>query len=53
MCSDKNHDIRKEILENYVDTLITGRYVQALRTLEKAYVGSSNQQIHEINKVVR
>ncbi len=48
-CNDKNKlSLRKEIIENYVDTLITGRFISALKTYDKAFVGSSNQEIHEL-----
>lgn len=31
---------------NYVDILITGRYVEHLRTLEHQWIGSTNQEVH-------
>lgn len=31
---------------SYVDILITGRYVERLRTLEHQWIGSTNQAIH-------
>lgn len=34
-----------EILD-YVDILITGRYVERLRTLQHQWIGSTNQEIH-------
>ncbi len=46
--NEEKLQLRKEILDNYVNTLITGRFVQALKTYEKAFVGSSNQQIHTL-----
>ncbi len=48
-CSDAQKlAIRAEILHNYVNTLVTGRYIQALKTYDKPFVGSSNQEIHYI-----
>lgn len=31
---------------DYVDILITGRYIEHLRTLEHQWIGSTNQEIH-------
>lgn len=47
VCSDERAKLRREILQ-YADMVITGRFVQKLKTLEKPFVGSSNQEIHEL-----
>ncbi len=40
--------LRKEIIDNYANTLITGRFILSKRTLEIPYIGSSNQEIHNL-----
>ena len=50
-CSKEKESIRREIIENYVNVLITGRYIENLKTYDKAFVGSSNQEIHTIKPV--
>ena len=47
VCSDERAKLRREILQ-YADMVITGRFVQKLKTLEMPFVGSSNQEIHEL-----
>lgn len=47
ICSAQNATLRREILK-YTDMVITGRFVQKLKTLEKPFVGSSNQEIYEL-----
>lgn len=47
LCSEENALLRKEILKN-ADLVITGRFVQSLKTLEKPFVGSSNQELYEL-----
>ena len=47
VCSAEKARLRREILK-YVDTVITGRFVQELKTAEKPFVGSSNQEIYEL-----
>lgn len=47
ICSAENAMLRREILK-YTDMVITGRFVQKLKTFEKPFVGSSNQEIYEL-----
>lgn len=47
ICSKEKAKLRREILQ-YADMVITGRFVQKLKTLEKPFVGSSNQEIYEL-----
>lgn len=47
VCSAEKAKLRREILQ-YADMVITGRFVQKLKTLEKPFVGSSNQEIYEL-----
>lgn len=47
VCSKERAKLRREILQ-YADMVITGRFVQKLKTLEKPFVGSSNQEIYEL-----
>lgn len=47
VCSEEKAKLRREILQ-YADMVITGRFVQELKTLEKPFVGSSNQKIYEL-----
>ena len=47
VCSAEKARLRREILK-YVDTVITGRFVQELKTAEKPFVGSSIQEIYEL-----
>ena len=47
VCSKEKAKLRREILQ-YVDMVITGRFVQKLKTLEKPFVGSANQEIYEL-----
>lgn len=50
------HEIKElnmsEIL-NYTDILITGRYIQELRTLNHQWIGSTNQEIHFISSIYK
>ncbi len=47
LCSAEKAMLRREILK-YTDMVITGRFVQKLKTFEKPFVGSSNQEIYEL-----
>jgi anaerobic ribonucleoside-triphosphate reductase activating protein len=33
-------------VQRYLDILITGRYEEAKRTLQRQWIGSTNQEIH-------
>ena len=45
--NDERKKLRQEILL-YADLVITGRFVQELKTVEKPFVGSSNQELYEL-----
>jgi anaerobic ribonucleoside-triphosphate reductase activating protein len=47
-----NDDTMKDILL-YVDTVIDGEYVEAMRSVELPWVGSSNQHIIDVKKRVK
>lgn len=47
ICLAEKAKLRREILQ-YADVVITGRFIQKLKTLEKPFVGSSNQEIYEL-----
>lgn len=47
VCSAERAELRKKIL-TYADLVITGRFVEALKTAEKPFVGSSNQELYEL-----
>lgn len=47
VCPEEKAKLRREILQ-YADMVITGRFVQKLKTLEKPFVGSSNQEIYDL-----
>lgn len=42
----------RELLE-YIDVLVDGKYEEEKRTLDKPFVGSSNQRIIDVNKSIR
>lgn len=48
ICSEEKAKLRRKILK-YTDIVITGRFVQKLKTLEKPFVGSSNQEIYDLS----
>lgn len=48
ICTKEQAKLRREIL-NYVDMVKAGRFVQKLKTYEKPFVGSSNQEIYELD----
>lgn len=39
-------DIKDNPILKYIDTIITGQYIDKLRNLNLQYMGSSNQEIH-------
>ncbi len=45
--TEQKKKIRQEILM-YADLVITGRFVVELKTVEKPFVGSSNQELYEL-----
>lgn len=47
LCSEERAQLRREIL-SYADWIITGRFVQSLKTAEKPFAGSSNQEIYDL-----
>lgn len=47
VCSKEKSVLRREILK-YADMVITGRFVQKLKTYEKPFMGSANQEIYEL-----
>lgn len=47
ICTAERAELRRKILA-CADLVITGRFVQELKTAEKPFVGSSNQELYEL-----
>lgn len=42
-------DVKDKPVLNYIDTIITGPFVEKLKNLNLQYMGSSNQELHILN----
>lgn len=41
-------DVKDKAILKYIDTIITGQFVERLKDLKLEYMGSSNQEVHHI-----